>query len=556
MLMSIAQKRLLRFSLIAGAVVLGVYFLLRLPPFAGRVEPFDADIGLPDALIRSYSLSRLPADLLRVPLARDVLTEDFVSYYEENEGRLALSGTVRRIAYEHKLNLPERLVESTLDEPAEVALWRGADGRLRDFIVVMTRNTLARAIQAILPVVSRAADAQVSSAGKLDGDDVDILALEYGYRRRLLLLAKGDRVVVLSNPGMLLAPNEDDADEPWVQSAEAARLIRKLLDGNGKASPFAQRFRLGKTPPAKKHELVLGARVFAFGYDAFAPGLAALGMTFDDKGKWQSAALTGGSPVSGNDKELWASLPHGPSLCASLPVDWVRVVPVLKKFNASLERPATTDWFADHFAGPAAVCWYKDSRLYTPLFAARLKSRMDEKQSGEFFAIADSAIAGKGEATFNADSGIAQWQGVVASRFGVAGEDGGPRSLRPALALQGDLVFFSPDAALVENALDVAAKRYPALADSFTKADGNTLAFVAPQALAALLRDEALAALPRNEEALFRNAADAYLLPRLEALARYPSQRIKLAKGRSRSSHEWRALEWEALAREADNPLP
>ncbi|MDR0702170.1 MAG: DUF2138 domain-containing protein [Azoarcus sp.] len=549
--MPIARKRLLRFSLAAGAVALGVYLLLRLPPFAGRVEPFEADISLPDALIRSYSLSRLPTDLLRVPLARDVLTEDFVTYYEENEGRLALSGTVRRIAYEHKLDLPGKLIESTLDEPAEVALWRGADGRLRDFVIVMSRNALARAIQMVLPVIGKAADAQVSKAGKLDGSDVEILALEYGYKHRLLLLAKGDRIVALSNPGMLLAPGGDGADEPWVQSTAAAKFIRKLFDINETVTPFARRFRLGKTPLEKKHELILGARMFTFGYDSFTPGLTALSMTFDDRGAWQSAALTGGGPVSGGGEELWANLPHGPSLCASLPVDWVRVVPVLKKFNASLERPAVPTWFADHFSGSAAVCWYKDSRLHTPLFAARLKSNIDAKQAGEFFSIADSAIAGKGDASFDAESGIAQWQGAVESRFGVAGENGGPRKLKPALALHGDVVFFSPDAALVGNALDVAAKRYPALADSFAKTGGNTLAFVAPEALAALLRDEVLTALPRNEEAVFRNAADAYLLPRLETLARYPSQRIKLAKGKSRNAYEWRALEWEA-----GNPLP
>ena len=549
--MSTAKRRLPRALIVAGAVALGIYLLWRLPPFAGPTGAFGFDPARPDALIRSYSLSRLPADLLRMPLARDVLTEDFVAYYQQDEGRLALSGAVRRIAYEHRLDLPEKLVEAVLDEPAEVALWRGEDGRLRDFVVVMTRNALARAIQTILPVVAKVADAQISSAGKLDGADVDILALEYGHAHRLLLLARGDRVVALSNPGMLLSPNPgNDSGKPWIQATATARILRELLDDDDNAvSPFARQFRLEKTLPGRRHELIAGARAFAFGYETFAPGLAALTLAFDDKGEWRSAALFD-DPPAGNAGELWTALPHGPGLCAGLPMDWTRAVPILRKFNDRLAQPAVPTWFVDHFAGPAAVCWYKNSRLYTPLFAARLKSSVDEKLAKEFFALADSALdAGKGKSSFSAESGIASWHGSVASRFG-ADDGDGQRSLKPALALQRDLVFFSPDAALVDGALDVAAGRYPALTDSFAETGGETLAFVAPQALAALLHKETIAALPRNEEALFRNAADAYLLPRFEALARYAPQRIKLMKGKGRRAHEWRALEWEA-----GNPL-
>ncbi|MGZ0843293.1 DUF2138 family protein, partial [Klebsiella pneumoniae subsp. pneumoniae] len=75
-------------------------------------------------------------EILEVPLLRDTLTEDFVFYYENNGDRLGLTGTLRRIIYEHDLALKDSLVEELLDQPAQVALWRGADGRLRDFVVV------------------------------------------------------------------------------------------------------------------------------------------------------------------------------------------------------------------------------------------------------------------------------------------------------------------------------------------------------------------------------------------------------------------------------------
>jgi uncharacterized protein YfaA (DUF2138 family) len=84
------------------------------------------------------------------------------------------------------------------------------------------------------------------------------------------------------------------------------------------------------------------------------------------------------------------------------------------------------------------------------------------------------------------------------------------------------------------------------LADKFAHTDGSALAFIDPEALAGLLRKETFAALPRNEEPIFRNAADAWLAPRLEALARYPAQRVRFADGKVDKPHAWRVLEWEA----------
>jgi uncharacterized protein YfaA (DUF2138 family) len=63
-------------------------------PFHGLVSGLNLDLSRPDALIRTDSLSRLPPDLLKLPVARDVLTEDFVDYYERHENRLSLAGTI------------------------------------------------------------------------------------------------------------------------------------------------------------------------------------------------------------------------------------------------------------------------------------------------------------------------------------------------------------------------------------------------------------------------------------------------------------------------------
>jgi uncharacterized protein YfaA (DUF2138 family) len=539
-------KRLLLFvlPLLVAVIALSAYALLRglhPDPFKGTVRAQALDLAHPDALIRSYSLSRLPPDLLKVPLARDVLTEDFVDYYEHHENRLALSGTVRRIAFEHKLDFPEKLIESVFDEPAELALWRDASGRLKYFAIALTRNALARAIQLALPTLT---DAQLSSAGRLAGTEVELLVLEYGHQR-LLLANRGNRVVALSDPGMLIATTVDENGEAASpeQSADAVKVIIELLDGENGVSPFARHFQLTQPLPGKTHQLLIGASVFAFGYEAFTPALAALDFTFDDTGKWQSAALVDKARFA-HSSALWSTLPHGPSLCAALPVDWTLFSPLLSKLDMQSE---VADAFTARLDGSAAVCWYPNARLYMPLFAARLKAPADEAQAREFFALAEKTIRAEGESTpFDPQTASGQWRGEQESPYG---SGNGERSLKPALAVARDMVLFSPETALVSRALEVGAKRYPAVADNFTatgSADADVLAIIDPAALAGLLQQETFAALPRREEELFRNAAETYLGPRFDVLARYPAQRISISVAHSGS---WHMLNWDTLQR-------
>lgn len=538
------------------ALLLGAIALFWLQRFDGKVNALSLDFSRPDALIRTRSLSRLPADLLRVPLARDVLTEDFVDYYEHHEQRLALSGTLRRIAFEHALSLPERVLESVFDEPAEVALWRGADGTLKHFAVAMTRNGLARALQLALPVLP---DTQLETAGTLRGSRARVLVLQYGYGRYLLLVAQGDRVVALSDPGMLLVAAEGEAAdgaEP-AQDERAAALIARLLDADaGRDSPFAAHFALAAPQASERHQLVVGASFYALGYEAFAPGVAALSFAFDDKGGWRTAALIDADtlPAGGLDGgALWPALPHGASLCALLPADWATLAPLAARVGSGTGedggKAGVAELFEDLFTGPAAVCWYGESRLYTPLFVAGLKRDVDDAWAGELAALFTRAI-GQGAQeqrtpveAVRRDNGARLWRRSVETVFGARRGDAEP-ALAPTLAVSGRTLLFSPDAALADKALDVSAKLYPALADSLPSA-ARTLALMDPALLAALLRKEVFAALPRNEETLLRNAADAHLLPRLDALAKYPALRLVRADG-ALEGRAWHALDWES----------
>lgn len=81
------------------------------------------DLNEPDLFLDSDSLSQLPKDLLTIPFLHDVLSEDFVFYYQNHADRLGIEGSIRRIVYEHDLTLKDKLFSSLLDQPAQAALW-------------------------------------------------------------------------------------------------------------------------------------------------------------------------------------------------------------------------------------------------------------------------------------------------------------------------------------------------------------------------------------------------------------------------------------------------
>ena len=122
--------------------------------YGGAINARDVDLAAPDAYISSPALSRLPRDLVKAPLARDVLTQDFAFYYEDNDERLALAGTLKRLAFEHDTTMADRLLQLVLDEPAEVALWKDDRGAPRYWLIAMTRGALAKIAQNAAPLLA------------------------------------------------------------------------------------------------------------------------------------------------------------------------------------------------------------------------------------------------------------------------------------------------------------------------------------------------------------------------------------------------------------------
>lgn len=549
---------------VAGVIIQAVW-----RPFAHRKAANTGEIVLdihhPDAVIDSEALSRLPRDILRVPLLHDVLTQDFVDYYESDNTRLSAEGALRRLAFEHQLDWRDELIRRVFDEPAHVLLWRSPDGRLGYWVMSMRRNGLAKLLQGFGNVA--ASDAQLSQVAKLSGD-VPVYALKLAVGRTLLFATKDDRLVVLSAPGVLL-----DA-KGGLLSERADAIAGMLSSGRDDATHAYQLDAPGDAP--KGHRLVISANYLSFGYQAFFSGIDALRFDFSPSANgvanWQTSALIqpGKLPQQWNSADLWRALPANPAACTSLPADWQEVSGLLGKAADAGADSATA--IGDQLAGPAAVCWYAKSTLVAPVFVARVKAQDAASSAalktalGKTFGSVIGAYEAKAARTGDADASylrlpvttqqrgadVTVWQRPVSARAGTAlsskasfaSQLSAERYFPVTLALAHGYLIFSPDARLVDDTLAVLDKRYPALADTLAPQRlPRTILTLTPASAAALIEREAGAALPADQESVFRNASRTHLVPKLHALAHYPAVSLTLPQNLPGSTG-WVPVEW------------
>ncbi|MET1079229.1 MAG: DUF2138 domain-containing protein [Pseudomonas sp.] len=518
-------------------------FTPEVPRELAESSELQLDLGRPDALIESQSLSGLPKDLLSVPLLRDSLTEDLVFYYEANPDRLGLAGSLRRIIYEHDLQLQDSLLDELLDQPAQVALWRGEDGKLKHFLLLLDRGGLARLLEPLARVA--ASDTQLSEVASLqvDGDVVPLYRLNYNGRQSLLLASHGDKLLVLSSPGMLLQSQWDGT----LPGREAIARVEALLDGD---SPFAERFGL-ESDSALRQRITLSSDFLALGYQRFIPTFAGLRFEMDGQGWHSFLAL--------NDSEersslafapVWQAMPMGASACVALPVATRLPKDLLVKVGV---EDAAASALTEHLSGAAGLCWYPESRLHSPLLVGQLDESVGSGQDQQLGALFESLI-GAQEVQERAPVetqtlGQAQrWQRTVSSNFGqYPGSEPGRGFFKISLARHGATLLFSLDDTLVGKALDTLDKRFPPLADVLPK-DALVPLYLAPDTLAKLFEQETLDSLPTDMEPVFRNAAQTLLLPKLKALAGHGRYALTLpADAEADGSWSWQPLQWKPL---------
>jgi uncharacterized protein YfaA (DUF2138 family) len=546
--------------------------------FGGAINARHVDLAAPDAYISTPALSRLPRDLVKAPLARDILTQDFAFYYEHNEERLALSGTLKRLAFEHDTTLADKLLQLVLDEPAEVALWKDDKGAPRYWLIAMTRGSLAKLAQNAAPLL--AGDRQLTEIGDLAGarGATKVMALTLSSRRTYAIVARGDRVVILSDPGLLFDDNRQI-------DSESAKTVAALLSAKA-TDQGLYRKHFGLSAPGADHVLLADSSLLAFGYRHFFPGLQAVqidvapgGATLRTQLRVSDAKTLPTVPVSAT---LWSGMPMGPAACSWLPADWSQARALLDsaadtaaepKVEAASEpasgasapkkvaRPkappkpgvdpkAVWDKLVSNLDGPAAVCWYARSQMHTPLLVAHLRAGAPPAAVDQGLEqLADWLMPGNEVAQPRAKSPTAprRWQRDVDGLYGFVGRDS---DYRPTLARAGAWVTYSPDDKLVDLALSAQERRYPSVGDTLPSG-APTLAVIAPKQVADLLQREAFAVLPAQQE-LFHQAAVTHLVPRLDALRRWPD--VHAAPVGPPSAQGWVDVVWTSVVAAAPAP--
>jgi uncharacterized protein YfaA (DUF2138 family) len=541
--------------LVAG-VVAGLGWFMHKPK-APPAQLASDKLGMsrPDGLLETHSLSQLPKDLLAVPFLKETLTEDFVFYYEAHADRLGLIGSLRRIIYEHDLKLQDSLIEQLFDQPADVALWRGADGRLKDFLLVMDRGGLAKVLEPLAKVALD--DSQLTQLAeiKVAGDVVPLYQLTYNHSKALLFASHGDKLVVLSNPAKLYEAGHGPVEEPGMVSTES---LEALLGGQ---KLFPEAFGLPPRAPEVKQRLSVNSSVLAMGYQRFIPNFAGLRFDMDDKGWHSFLAMDELDDQPDFDfKPIWQAMPMGASACVALPLAAEQQKPLLVKLGA---EETVAQALTEHMAGAAGLCWYADSRLYTPLLVASLNDDDSAKLDGDLGNLFGSMVgAYEGNVEEHAFPVIEkqqgpthQWQRQVSSNFGpYKAKDAenpdaitGKAFMKVSLARHGSTLLFSLDDKLVDKALGTLDKRFPPMADVVPK-DLLMPVYFGPDSMAQLMQQETLDSLPQDMEPVFYNAAQTYLIPKLRKLGGYGKYALTLPEGSEPDGHwQWLPLEWKAL---------
>ncbi len=478
----------------------------------------------PDVVLATQRLSDLPADLLKLPLLKDLLSEDFVFYYSDGgENWLSFRGALARLAYENHADWPIKILRWFLSGPAEAALWRDPkDGKLSHAMFVIDESGIKQLAQALLKAAS--------NDGQFKTDHVD------GRTIYSLSIPNGTEIFFATDEGRLIIFTDKDMRLPiGSQSRTWSERSKAFLGVTDSIGIFGPRL------VGAKHIVTMSASFATFGYQKFFSSMQAFRFRFDRD--WQAAVLSKGNA----SKADWTMMPRGAALCVAIPFD--------REIVAQIVRAGT--WIAQT-TPVAQACWYPDSKFYAPLisvrgnytgllakpdvleqaFARMIGSReeiLEIPKVAEGVPVPEATIKWLSKLSVRALPASGEQIGFtreVGGRYGPyaakkSAENkklGSHHFFRVKVVALKDEIVFSPDDTLVDLALRVHAGNFPSMSSSLSKDVAWPALILAPKEFAILAKKSILESLPESQEAVFRTSVSRYLLPNLDKFGTHPLQ--------------------------------
>ncbi|MGK0289580.1 MAG: hypothetical protein ACI86H_001025 [bacterium] len=487
-------------------------------------KQLNLGIPTPDGVLVTQNLANFPKDIIENPTLKKILTEKFLFYYEGSESHLSLKGTLRRITFENQLSFKDHIVKSILDQPAEIAFWKGHDGRLSEFIMIVRKSPRSNLMTLALSLANKndrsfksEEDFFISKTKK-----VKVYSLKYGKRKKLYFTGIQNRYYFFTRKNLMISQG--------TSTEEQVAGFRNLYKRNLRQGIFSPLF--GVKGSSGKHTLIVNAKYLSFGYQRFFPSLRAFSFTFRKK-IWATRALVLGKTPYLKTEQLWKAFPKDPSLCVALPVDASRVKSVIT--GVMKQNYGEITKLVESATG---ICWYQDSGLYTPLLAAKVKPVVVAKQD-QIEQLFRRVVYGKSGG--NLVKKKTQDGFVLEKVF-----TGRKKQLNIRFAYWKGYFLFSLNGSLVDRGVNVLEKKMVPLFEQL-KGKKNFAAIIFPKNLSEFLTKEITSTLKKRDEITFLNSAKTHLFPTLKNIATIPSYGLSMPIGNHGQYPKWEKLEWHSF---------
>ena len=535
----------------------------------------------PDIVIITKNFSDLPKNIVNHSFLSKVITKETMFYYEDDPQYLGLLGTIRRLSYEHNVDFKDNVLKYILSMPAEIALWKGSNGKIEKFLFVSDEESINKKILAFYLKLKQFSSDQKIQTFSYNGD--------IGY----YLNISNQKLAIWNSNNKLYITNLHPKYFPDKNEEELKKIISKLFK-NDTGKGFYKR--LYNIATHNKHSIILSPDFLTFGYNYFTPSLKAIRLDFNNK-KWGIQSLLEKSKQyeGASTAELWKAFPKSTAMCAGLPINTSRVSgivqkykeltikrleeengeeekstvneeveennkeelenkPIIAKKSIDIEKELITDQeIKDLVKSVVAACWYEQSTIYTPVFITKVVNATSKKNKIKF--LFDKFIGGLEkrydyrEVIEETRDGITVLSRVISSKYGI--KESGSTNLKglrfkkffnAKLAFSNDFIIFSPDGELVDLVISTLNKKNPSVHDELKIKDKNISYLLSPYGLSQLLNKYMKEALPSGQESVFRTAIESHLSSTFKNLSDLKPFGVDMPK-----PNEGNGLKWEKL---------